>query len=220
MVYNYEAGPNRQALSYNSFLWQKPEQQPVDPRLTWLADLALLKAMLHATVSSPLGPLYIVIENDAVVRLDFDDMPMSDFFRDRALLCPLETTSPQTMVEERLLAQTITELTEYFQGRRQHFDIAVRLRGTDFQLRTWQRLSAIPFAVVKSYGDIANELGQPKACRAVGGACGSNPVAIIVPCHRVAGSTGRLTGFGGGLDRKRFLLQLESSQRTFCTTAS
>lgn len=175
--------------------------------------------MLHATVSSPLGPLYIVIENDAVIRLDFDDMPMSDFYINRKLLCLLETPLPYPS-EESLLAQTITELTEYFQGGRQHFDIAVRLRGTDFQLRTWQRLSAIPFGVVKSYGDIANELGQPKACRAVGGACGSNPVAIIVPCHRVAGSTGKLTGFGGGLDRKRFLLQLESSQRTLCTTAS
>lgn len=169
--------------------------------------------MLHATVSSPVGPLHIDIEGDAVIRLDFDDIEMSDFFTDNALYSLLEL--PETSTEERLLAQTVLELAEYFQGERQDFGVPVRLYGTEFRRRTWQRLEAIPFGVVKSYGDIANELGQPKASRAVGGACGSNPVAIIVPCHRVAGSTGKLTGFGGGLKRKDFLLKLESKQLPF-----
>lgn len=169
--------------------------------------------MLHATVSSPVGPLHIDIEDDAVIRLDFDDMEMSDFFSDNALYSLLAL--PESANEERLLAQTVVELAEYFQGERQDFGVPVRLYGTEFRRRTWQRLVAIPFGVVKSYGDIANELGQPKASRAVGGACGSNPVAIIVPCHRVAGSTGKLTGFGGGLKRKDFLLKLESNQLPF-----
>ncbi|EHQ08116.1 methylated-DNA--[protein]-cysteine S-methyltransferase [Leptonema illini] len=169
--------------------------------------------MLHATVSSPVGPLHIDIEDDAVIRLDFDDLEMSDFFTDNALYSLLAL--PESANEERLLAQTVVELAEYFQGERQDFGVPVRLYGTEFRRRTWQRLEAIPFGVVKSYGDIANELGQPKASRAVGGACGSNPVAIIVPCHRVAGSTGKLTGFGGGLKRKDFLLKLESKQLPF-----
>ncbi len=169
--------------------------------------------MLHATVSSPVGPLHIDIEDDAVIRLDFDDIDMSDFFTDNALYSLLAL--PESANEERLLAQTVLELAEYFQGERQDFGVPVRLYGTEFRRRTWQRLEAIPFGVVKSYGDIANELGQPKASRAVGGACGSNPVAIIVPCHRVAGSTGKLTGFGGGLKRKDFLLKLESKQLPF-----
>jgi O-6-methylguanine DNA methyltransferase len=169
--------------------------------------------MLHATVSSPVGPLHIDIEDDAVIRLDFDDIEMSDFFTDNALYSLLAL--PESANEERLLAQTVVELAEYFQGERQDFGVPVRLYGTEFRRRTWQRLEAIPFGVVKSYGDIANELGQPKASRAVGGACGSNPVAIIVPCHRVAGSTGKLTGFGGGLKRKDFLLKLESKQLPF-----
>lgn len=169
--------------------------------------------MLHATVSSPVGPLHIDIEDDAVIRLDFDDVEMSDFFTDNALYSLLAL--PESANEERLLAQTVLELAEYFQGERQDFGVPVRLYGTEFRRRTWQRLEAIPFGVVKSYGDIANELGQPKASRAVGGACGSNPVAIIVPCHRVAGSTGKLTGFGGGLKRKDFLLKLESKQLPF-----
>jgi O-6-methylguanine DNA methyltransferase len=169
--------------------------------------------MLHATVSSPVGPLHIDIEDDAVIRLDFDDVEMSDFFTDNALYSLLAL--PESANEERLLAQTVVELAEYFQGERQDFGVPVRLYGTEFRRRTWQRLEAIPFGVVKSYGDIANELGQPKASRAVGGACGSNPVAIIVPCHRVAGSTGKLTGFGGGLKRKDFLLKLESKQLPF-----
>lgn len=169
--------------------------------------------MLHATVSSPVGPLHIDIEDDAVIGLDFDDIDMSDFFTDNALYSLLAL--PESTNEERLLAQTVLELAEYFQGERQDFGVPVRLYGTEFRRRTWQRLEAIPFGVVKSYGDIANELGQPKASRAVGGACGSNPVAIIVPCHRVAGSTGKLTGFGGGLKRKDFLLKLESKQLPF-----
>jgi len=184
--------------------------------------------MLHATVSSPVGPLHIDIEDDAVIRLDFDDIEMSDFFTDNALYSllepppkaptrkePAQQTLPESANEERLLAQTVLELAEYFQGERQDFGVPVRLYGTEFRRRTWQRLEAIPFGFVKSYGDIANELGQPKASRAVGGACGSNPVAIIVPCHRVAGSTGKLTGFGGGLKRKDFLLKLESKQLPF-----
>lgn len=166
--------------------------------------------MLQATISSPVGPLHIGIEDDAVIALNFDDTEMSDFFTDNVLysLLPL----PETSTEERRLAQTILELAEYFQGERHDFGVPVRLNGTEFQRRTWQRLKAIPCGVVKSYGDIANELGQPKASRAVGRACRSNPVAIIVPCHRVAGCGGKLTGFGGGLKRKDFLLKLESKQ--------
>jgi len=102
------------------------------------------------------------------------------------------------------------QLTEYFDGRRTVFELDLVPHGTDFQCAVWQALRGIPYGEMVSYKDIAQEVGRPRAVRAVGTANGSNPIAIIVPCHRVVGSNGSLTGFGGGLDAKRFLLDLEA----------
>jgi methylated-DNA-[protein]-cysteine S-methyltransferase len=109
---------------------------------------------------------------------------------------------------EKLSACT-KQLREYFAGNLQTFDLPLDLRGTDFQKAVWSVLSAIPFGKTLTYGDVARNIGNPKAVRAVGGACGANPVPIIVPCHRVIGSNGSLTGFGGGVDLKREMLKLE-----------
>ena len=101
------------------------------------------------------------------------------------------------------------QLSEYFAGARREFDLPLRLRGTQFQLAVWNALRAIPYGETRSYADIAAAVGNEKACRAVGMANHRNPVSIIVPCHRVIGKGGSLTGYGGGIDKKEFLLSLE-----------
>jgi methylated-DNA-[protein]-cysteine S-methyltransferase len=112
--------------------------------------------------------------------------------------------------EAPVLASTRTQLREYFDGGRTSFDLPLRPTGTPFQLRVWAALNEIGYGTVESYGGIAKKLGLiPGASRAVGLANGANPISIVVPCHRVIGSDGSLTGYGGGLDRKRFLLDLE-----------
>jgi methylated-DNA-[protein]-cysteine S-methyltransferase len=107
------------------------------------------------------------------------------------------------------LPEAARQLREYFAGERRRFDLPLRLQGTDFQKRVWQQLTAIPFGETWSYGQLAKRLDNPSACRAVGLANGKNPIAVIVPCHRVIGADGSLTGFGGGLERKEWLLAHE-----------
>lgn len=103
-----------------------------------------------------------------------------------------------------------TQLDSYFAGKLSQFDVSLDLRGTPFQLKVWEVLRSIPYAETRSYREIAEAIGRPNAARPVGGAVGSNPVSIVVPCHRVIGSDGKLTGYGGGLERKLALLNLEA----------
>jgi methylated-DNA-[protein]-cysteine S-methyltransferase len=111
-----------------------------------------------------------------------------------------------------VLVETERQLREYFAGRRQSFDLPLDFVGTPFQRSVWKALLTIPFGQTRSYGQIAKQVGRPSASRAVGAANGRNPVAIVAPCHRVIGSTGALTGFGGGLDVKERLLRLEGAR--------
>ena len=112
----------------------------------------------------------------------------------------------------RPLQQPERQLRAYFAGELQHFDLVLRPQGTPFQLRVWELLREIPFGETISYGELARRAGNPAASRAVGLANGSNPIPIIIPCHRVIGSNGKLTGYGGGLETKRWLLDFEKSQ--------
>ena len=107
----------------------------------------------------------------------------------------------------------IKQLDEYFDGSRQDFDLPLKPQGTEFQRRVWQALQQIPYGETWSYGELAKYVGNPKASRAVGAANGINPIPVIIPCHRVIGSNGKLTGFGGGLETKAFLLNLEAKRR-------
>jgi methylated-DNA-[protein]-cysteine S-methyltransferase len=107
------------------------------------------------------------------------------------------------------LPDAVRQLREYFAGQRREFDLPLHMNGTEFQRRVWQQLTAIPFGETWSYGQLAKQLDNPSACRAVGLANGRNPIAIIVPCHRVIGADGSLTGFGGGIERKEWLLTHE-----------
>jgi methylated-DNA-[protein]-cysteine S-methyltransferase len=110
-----------------------------------------------------------------------------------------------------LLRQAATQLQAYFGGQLREFHLTLDMQGTDFQKRVWRQLQTIPYGETRSYAQIASAIGTPKAVRAVGSANGSNPIAIVVPCHRVIGSSGRLTGYGGGLPLKKRLLELEGA---------
>lgn len=112
-------------------------------------------------------------------------------------------------IKTPLLARAQREIKEYLAGERRYFDLPLKLEGTPFQQLVWQALRDIPYGETRSYGELAAAIGRPKACRAVGMANHNNPLAIIVPCHRVIGANGRLTGYAGGLEIKRALLKLE-----------
>ena len=144
----------------------------------------------------PYFPLWIGCLEGAVARVMFEEPPAR-------LMGAREDGHP-------LVRRTAQQLREYFQGERRSFDLPLGLEGTAFQLRVWNALLQIPYGETRSYGQLARELGTAGASRAVGAANGANPIAIIVPCHRVIASDGTLHGYGGGLDRKKFLLELES----------
>lgn len=111
--------------------------------------------------------------------------------------------------ETELLQEAYQQLKEYFSGKRKTFDLPIHLEGTEFQKKVWAALQTIPYGATRTYGEIAEQIGKHKASRAVGGANHNNPIMIIVPCHRVIGVNGSLVGFGGGLDMKKYLLELE-----------
>jgi methylated-DNA-[protein]-cysteine S-methyltransferase len=155
--------------------------------------------------STPVGVLTLVAdEQDRLSKVEFGE-PMAA--RDRA---DVNGSVPVGGV----LADATRQLDEYFAGTRREFDLDLAPRGTAFQLAVWDALLAIPYGVTASYGDIARAVSRPNAVRAVGQANGRNPLAIVVPCHRVIGSDHSLTGYGGGIDRKRFLLALEGAALT------
>ena len=144
-------------------------------------------------VESPIGLIEIKATVGAITSLEFVELPGED-----------ERRSP--IVEE-----AIQQLSAYFDGTRRDFDLPLSLQGTDFQRLVWQQLLTIPYGQITFYHDLAEAIGKPKAVRAVGAANGQNPISIIVPCHRVIGSDGSLTGYGGGLWRKEWLLKHEGS---------
>jgi methylated-DNA-[protein]-cysteine S-methyltransferase len=153
----------------------------------------------HTVVDSPCGPLTLVAEGDALCGL------YMDLQRHRPHDSALGDPEPGAPIFER----AETELKEYFAGQRREFDVPLTFAGTPFQRLVWAALREIPYGETMSYGELAERLGKPSAARAVGLANGKNPIGIIVPCHRVVGSNGSLTGYGGGLDRKRYLLDFE-----------
>jgi methylated-DNA-[protein]-cysteine S-methyltransferase len=129
-----------------------------------------------------------------------------------------ERVQPEWRKDSAGFAEAIRQLRAYFAGELRDFDLPLALDGTEFQLCVWQSLRGIPYGETISYGQLAARLGNPKASRAVGLANGSNPIPIVVPCHRVIGSNGSLVGYGGGLENKKALLALESRQRSLIST--
>jgi methylated-DNA-[protein]-cysteine S-methyltransferase len=153
------------------------------------------------TIWSPVGELTLVADERGLAAILWEnDRP------DRVRLGVLSEKP-----DHPVLVETERQLGEYFAGDRRSFDVPLSFAGTDFQKRVWAALLAIPFGETRSYGEIADQLGNPGASRAVGAANGRNPISIIAPCHRVVGSNGKLTGFAGGLEAKAFLLDLEAA---------
>ncbi|PCE34202.1 methylated-DNA--[protein]-cysteine S-methyltransferase [Burkholderia ubonensis] len=155
-------------------------------------------------ISSPLGDILVRVEDGCLTGLFFVGQK---YFPSIAIANNDLPVSP-------VAQQAREEIAEYFAGARTTFSVPLHLRGTEFQRRVWKELLAIPFGALASYGELTQRIGLPvSAARAVGGAVGRNPVSIIVPCHRILGATGGLTGYAGGIDRKRALLSLESAGR-------
>ena len=159
-------------------------------------------AEAHRTIASPVGDLVLTVTETGLTGVYF---PTS---RHLAVSSPSPEGGGRT---NDLLNRVEAQLKEYFAGKRTTFDLPLEPSGTDFQLNVWELLRRIPYGVTTSYGELARRLGDPKASRAVGAANGANPIPIIVPCHRVVGSKGELTGFGGGIERKRWLLEHEGA---------
>jgi methylated-DNA-[protein]-cysteine S-methyltransferase len=155
-------------------------------------------------IESPVGRLYISVSERGLTELLFVDETMS---RPE----PAEIGSAAAC----LLDATERQLGEYFDRARRRFDIPIAPSGTEFQLATWRALRTIPYGETISYSELARRVGKPRAVRAVGAANGANPISIVVPCHRVIGADGTLTGYGGGLHRKRWLLNLEKGTDLF-----
>ena len=159
------------------------------------------KAHVYKTVATPVGALTLVGSDRGLAAILWEnDKPG----RVRLSLTARDDNHP-------VLLETQRQLGEYFAGQRQRFSVKLDFTGTDFQKQVWRALLAIPFGQTRSYGQIAAQLDNPKAVRAVGAANGKNPISIIAPCHRVIGANGALTGFAGGLDAKKTLLALEAA---------
>ncbi len=159
--------------------------------------------MNYVYLETPIGTLLIAGDDEAVRRIEF---PKNG-----------RAARPEAGWHESSrgpIAEAVRQLREYFAGKREQFDLPVAPAGTDFQRGVWRILQEIPYGKTISYGELAKRVGNPKASRAVGAANGQNPIPIVIPCHRVIGANGKLTGFGGGLPIKEALLALEGKSRT------
>ena len=156
--------------------------------------------MYYCYYETPIGELLLAGDDDGLAMIGF---PKGSMRRD---------PESDWIYNEKPLASACKQLGEYFSGKRKSFDLPLQFDGTEFQVSVLKALQDIPYGETVSYGEIARRIGKPKAVRAVGAANGRNPLPIVVPCHRVIGSSGDLTGFGGGLDTKEALLRLEAEQ--------
>ncbi len=145
---------------------------------------------------SPIGRLVLGEENGFLTRVSFHE----------------EIATPYLIDKTPFLGEVEKQLQEYFRGERTTFFLPLNPKGTEFQKKVWQALQRIPYGATASYGEIARQIDNPKAARAVGMANNKNPISIVIPCHRVIGSTGKLVGYGGGMDKKVFLLELEAKK--------
>ncbi|MGA2354097.1 MAG: methylated-DNA--[protein]-cysteine S-methyltransferase [Terriglobales bacterium] len=164
-----------------------------------------METLLYTRTLSPVGSLFLAASTKGLVRLEFE-----------ARMQKLDPNKFQLQESGSALAPYLRQLDEYFAGERREFTFALDLRGTDFQLVCWNALLEIPYGETRSYRDIAQAIDHPHAYRAVGMSNNRNPVAIVVPCHRVIASGGSLCGYGGGLDIKRKLLDLERASLPAC----
>ena len=160
-----------------------------------------METLCYAKIDSPIGPLNLAVSEMGLVALEFD----------RGSFPPTKGKTISWKSAPEKVEPYSRELNEYFAGKRRDFTFSLDLRGTPFQLQCWRALIAIPYGETRTYADIARAVRKPQAFRAVGMANNRNPIAVVVPCHRVIASDGTLCGYGGGLDIKRRLLELEGA---------
>jgi len=181
-------------------------------RDSFLDSAALMETLHSALFTSPVGPLFLAASERGLVALEFDlRLPGQQSIRPNPRDLRTENRDMRFEESDNAMQVYVRELEEYFAGQRRKFQFPLDLRGTDFQRACWRALLAIPYGETRTYADIARAVGKPQGFRAVGMANNRNPVAIVVPCHRVIASDGTLCGYGGGLDLKRKLLELEGA---------
>ena len=149
--------------------------------------------MNRTVIDSPIGKIAVFAENEKIIRIELKTKERAD-----------------SVITEKILLKAEEQLLEYFSGKRTDFELEFEFSGTDFQKSVWRELLKIPFGKTKTYGEIAKAIGKPKAGRAVGSSCNKNPLPLIVPCHRVIGANGKLTGFACGTKTKEWLLNHEA----------
>ncbi|MGC2260496.1 MAG: methylated-DNA--[protein]-cysteine S-methyltransferase [Candidatus Sulfotelmatobacter sp.] len=171
-----------------------------------------METLQCTTLDSAIGPLFLAASDKGLVALEFDArLPGQQSIRPNPRHLRKENKGFAFEPSQRAMSNYGRELEEYFAGQRREFTFPLDLRGTDFQIACWRALLAIPYGETRSYADIARAIGKANAFRAVGMTNNRNPIAIVVPCHRVIASNGTLCGYGGGLDVKRKLLELEGA---------
>jgi O-6-methylguanine DNA methyltransferase len=176
------------------------------------AEALTMETLFTAQTESAVGPLFLAASENGLMALEFDArLPGQQTIRPNPRNLRDERRGFQFEDSAGKMRRYVKELEEYFAGRRREFSFPLDLRGTDFQVACWRALLAIPYGETRSYADIARAVGKPSAFRAVGMANNRNPIAIVVPCHRVIASDGTLCGYGGGLAVKRRLLELEGA---------
>jgi O-6-methylguanine DNA methyltransferase len=171
-----------------------------------------METLVYTVFRSPIGLLFLAASDRGLVALEFDKrLPGQQSMRPSPRDLRSESKTVRFEESEDALQPYVAELEQYFAGARRRFDFPLDLRGTDFQLACWRALLHIPYGETRTYADIAHAVARPQGFRAVGMANNRNPIAIVVPCHRVIASDGTLCGYGGGLEIKRKLLQLEGA---------
>ncbi len=163
----------------------------------------------YDTFASPQGGMLLVANEEGLAGVYFD----------RQKHHPKKQADWKKSAQHKLLQQAKRELAEYFAGKRKRFEVALAPEGTRFQRAVWQAISTVGFGETISYGELARRAGHPGSARAAGAATGRNPIGIIVPCHRIMGASGSLTGYAGGIERKRALLALEGARRDLFSAA-
>ena len=162
--------------------------------------------MKKYTLETSVGSLQIIVKEEFLVYCNWDEsecLPKERGIEEK--ITPTEATDK----EKEIIEETLKQLSEYFEGRRKEFSLPLKFIGTDFQKKVWQSMLDVPYGSTVSYKQLAEKCGHPKAFRAVANACGANPISIITPCHRVCSSHGKIGGYTGGIDKKRWLLSIE-----------
>jgi len=165
--------------------------------------------IFYGETDSPIGPLTIVCTPKGICKLEFGSV--EETFANIQAWAKRHFLKSEMIRDDEQIAPVVRQLQEYFNGERLGFDLPLHLQGTSFQKRVWEALMQIPHGETRTYKEIAQSIGAEKAVRAVGNANNKNPLPIIIPCHRVIGSNGSLVGYGGGVDKKQYLLEIEKT---------